>query len=571
MKKLLGYLAGIVLVALLLVILVPSLYGMAWLLAVCLPPICAFASIQDAREQGQLGNPRVLATKLLLAVLVLPVAIMAFAAPLRAVLLAVLSFFPMGMAKFQELHAPFYDLLTPVYGDLFPYWLDLYWGVFSLLTIFLIALIDSVRRNKLGRQIEILPTAKIRSVAVGLAELKGRAVPLGGSSARTPIMRSWLESTGDGARTMTHIEPFYLDDGTGRILVDPRGASINDEGQFFRVGMHQAILKRFEKKTGFPESRLTPGDTVYVVGNVQINRDGSDGADNDAIVIKPNKPSMLSLNFFDLFFVSNLGEQALLDGFRKSINRGWVKVFVGMSFGAWLSAFALTNIMQIESSSVDAAPLYLRLVSTPTTLEREIDVSGLGRHATIHFVNMLDAGDSERTDTIMARFRELRLVPLALPALRDQALAIDHPGFGIANDWLSRLRETPPGHWGLEYFDGRYINEKEALVLRLMTRYADNRLYVSYRAYAGTERYRNPHDVRSKKVVIELESKESGKTFTAEFDADVGYNGVDDMEAFEFLYPGEYELDAYLKTSYRSGLYDRGSRTRSGLAIRLAE
>ena len=33
--------------------------------------------------------------------------------------------------------------------------------------------------------------------------------------------------------------------------------------------------------------------------------------------------------------------------------------------------------MQLESSRIDGAPEYLRLISTPTTLEREIGVSRL--------------------------------------------------------------------------------------------------------------------------------------------------------------------------------------------------
>ena len=53
--------------------------------------------------------------------------------------------------------------------------------------------------NRLTRQIEISPTAKIRSVAVGLAELNGKAVPLKVRSASAPNMRSRVESTHDVA------------------------------------------------------------------------------------------------------------------------------------------------------------------------------------------------------------------------------------------------------------------------------------------------------------------------------------------------------------------------------------
>ncbi len=109
-------------------------------------------------------------------------------------------------------------------------------------------------------------------MAIRLAELKGKAVPLKGKPADEPIMRVWLESTGDGYSTRDKVDPFYLDDGTGRILVDPSGASINAEGGTFGIALHQAILKQFTQRKSFPESRLMPGDTVHLVGSVQVNR-----------------------------------------------------------------------------------------------------------------------------------------------------------------------------------------------------------------------------------------------------------------------------------------------------------
>ena len=124
------------------------------------------------------------------------------------------------------------------------------------------------------------------------------------------------------------------------------------------------------------------------------------------------------MKFYDLFFISNISDEALLDGLRESVTRGWRDVLLGMAFGGWLAAFALTNIMQLQSSRIDAAPEYLRLISAPTTLERAIDVGTLGEHSTLHFVEMLKQGDYKTTDAIMKRFRALRLESLALPILR---------------------------------------------------------------------------------------------------------------------------------------------------------
>lgn len=568
--KLLKALAATFALAVLAVVLIPSFYGMAWMLVLVLPIACTCAIVNDALRGDDPVRAGKLLSNLAIALIVLPVAIMAFAAPLRAILLMVLSFFPEGMAGFNGIHGFLYAPFVAAFGDLAPYWLDLYWGALSALIIFLISLCGSIRRNRLARQVRILPTAKIRSVAVGLAELKGKAIAMAGKSKASPIMRSWVESTDDGHSPQTHIDPFYLDDGTGRILVDPRGASINDEGAFFDIDLHQAILRLVKKDHGFSESRLMPGDTVYVVGNVQINRDRHEYPDEE-VVVKPRKSSWLSMNFYDLFLVSNINEAALLRGFRTSVNRGWGGVVVVVGICVWLSGFALANIIQIESSRLDAAPEYLRLIATPTTLEREIEVGSLGIHPTIHFVELLEEGDREKTESIMWRFRDLNLVPLALPALKPQAADIDARGFGIASYWLTRLGQLPHGPWGVEFFEDKYAADREALVLRLMTRYHDRRLFVSYRAWADGGRVRKNHIVRSRKVVIALTNKETGKKHEAAFTADAGFSRADDVEAFEYLDPGVYEIAAYLETTYRSGLYDRGSRQRSGVDITLEE
>jgi hypothetical protein len=167
LKKLLGSLAAIIIVVPLGVVFLPLFYMMAWMLALLLPFVCVSAVIQDARGDGSLGFHKAFLGNIAVAALVVPLAIMAFAAPLRVLLLAPLSFFPAQIAEFNEVHGFIYDPFIALFGQLFPYWLDVYWGIFSLLTICLIALCDSIRRNRLTRQIEVLPTAKIRSVAVG--------------------------------------------------------------------------------------------------------------------------------------------------------------------------------------------------------------------------------------------------------------------------------------------------------------------------------------------------------------------------------------------------------------------
>ena len=572
LKTLYEYLAGLIVLVPLVIFVTPLLYGMAWLLAAAIPLAFVVMTLDDAWHGTQSIIAKEVLAKFVLAVFVAPLAILAIAAPLRAVMLATLSFFPEWMAKFDEIHGYLYDWLAPVFGNLSPYWLDVCWGLLGMGTIFLLALGDSIRRNKLNRQIEILPTSSIRSVAIGLAELKGKAVPLGRKSAGKPIMRRWRESTSDGSRWVDHVEPFLLDDGTDRILVDPRGVSVQGSSSYFQVGMHQAILKELDPRDVFTESRLMPGDDVYLVGNVQINDDREDAdyeADYGEVVVKPKRSSWFSMNFYDLFFISNISEEALLASFRKSVKRGWSMIVVVMLFGAWLSIFALTNVLQIESSDIEAAPEYLRFVSTPTTLERQVRVPGVGRNSTLEFMKMLEEGDPDKSDAIMGKLHELKLTRLVLPLLTSQATNIDHRGFGIANYWLDKLDERPAKLWGVEFMNSTSKYSNNHYVERLMTRYDDNRLFVSYRAVVLDKPPSKRLEFEGRHVVIELVHKETGKKYEAEFKAEIGINEAVDVEAFEFLYPGDYEIAAFVRTSYRSGAKYIGFMTRKPYDIRL--
>jgi hypothetical protein len=291
------------------------------MLAFALPVAFVIATIEDARDGSASLRSKEALLKVLLTVFLVPIGFVAIAAPLRAGLMATLSFLPEWMGKFNHMHSLVYELFIPVFGDLSAYWVDLSWSMLGAGTIFLIALCDSTRRNRLTRQMEVLPTSKIRSVAIGLAELKGKAVPLKGKGSTTPIIREWREATGDGSTSRRSMHPFYVGDGSGHIPVDPTGVFIKAERQYFAVGLHQAILKQIESVKGSAETRLMPGGPVYLVGNVQINRDPKFSRYGD-VIVKPTKSSLLSMNFYDPFFLSNASEEALLEGFRKSVHRG---------------------------------------------------------------------------------------------------------------------------------------------------------------------------------------------------------------------------------------------------------
>ena len=328
----------------LVLLFLPLVYVLAFMMLLFLPFVCTVATIIDARNSPEPADVKEVFTKLFIALVVLPLGILAFMVPIRAVLVGAASLYPPAMEVFNEMHTVIYVPLKFMFGDMGIYWLDFWWGTYGVFAIFLLALMDSIRRNMLVTQISILPTATIGSVAVGLAELKGKAVPIDDDTG--PIIRSWLQQGDNGVSPQTRIKPFYMDDGTGRIVVDATSCSVNSESQLFDINLHQVHLKTHYMDKSLPESRLMAGDDVFLLGTVQIDRERKYHTETYQrnIVVKPQQSSLLRLNYFDLFFLSNQSEEKLLQKFRASIKRGWGFIVFLMIICAWLAIYGMINI-----------------------------------------------------------------------------------------------------------------------------------------------------------------------------------------------------------------------------------
>lgn len=150
------------------------------------------------------------------------------------------------------------DVMVPVVGALL-----LIWAIFF-------------QRRHIS-VMEDTPTSKVRSVAMGFAELKGKAVPIGPLT--SPVSNQpcvyyfyLVESEytdGKGRRHRRVVRqggsraPFYLDDGTGRIMVFPHGAQMN-------------VTNRTESLDGeliVTEHCILAGEPLYVAGTVAKARD----------------------------------------------------------------------------------------------------------------------------------------------------------------------------------------------------------------------------------------------------------------------------------------------------------
>jgi hypothetical protein len=134
-----------------------------------------------------------------------------------------------------------------------------------------------VRQIKFKRCIENLPTSKSTGVVYGLAEIKGTAVEIEGSSAkRGPLSGApcfyyhYLvkEKVGSGKKAswvtredITHNQTFLCEDEQGSIRVDPMGAEI--------------IVRHTESKRvsrmKYTETSIRLRDEIYAIGQAQVD------------------------------------------------------------------------------------------------------------------------------------------------------------------------------------------------------------------------------------------------------------------------------------------------------------
>jgi hypothetical protein len=137
-------------------------------------------------------------------------------------------------------------------------------GIVGVSSTLVFSAIDIPWRLKQIRQVLALPRSRARSAAIGLAEFEGIARALGDD---TGITRT-------GTRTAA---PLYLEDETGRILVDPGEAAVRPRS----LSGASTTLNEIEEG-------ISDGDRVYVIGNVQPREDAPPGAlDSERLVIRP--------------------------------------------------------------------------------------------------------------------------------------------------------------------------------------------------------------------------------------------------------------------------------------------
>ncbi|MDD2890894.1 MAG: GIDE domain-containing protein [bacterium] len=138
------------------------------------------------------------------------------------------------------------------------------------------------------RLIQNIPTSKIKSLAMGLVEIQGRCFPVTDKPLIAPYSQkecvfyyfkvqeytrgsnnhsSW-QTISEGSSGM----PFYVDDDSGRVLVDPTKAEIKLEPRYISStpdGKQNILLPLSSESMKYIESFIIPGESAFVLGTAK--------------------------------------------------------------------------------------------------------------------------------------------------------------------------------------------------------------------------------------------------------------------------------------------------------------
>ena len=196
------------------------------------------------------------------------------------------------------------------------------------------------RNILLARTIEDIPTITVRSAYQGYVELNGIGLYFDNDPVNAPLSKRpciWYRYTverrkDDGGwetiESGTSSETFMLDDGTGRVVIDPYGAEVTARVKQTwtsrGAGGGSAESMRFARRLGVPgalagdlyrhtEERLLPGKRLYVLGllrNLDSLNDGPTLKEDIAELLREWKADKRDLNRrFDLDGDGRLSEQ----------------------------------------------------------------------------------------------------------------------------------------------------------------------------------------------------------------------------------------------------------------------
>ncbi|MCX6774144.1 MAG: GIDE domain-containing protein [Candidatus Micrarchaeota archaeon] len=240
----------------------------------------------------------------------------------------------------------------------------------------LFLLYGSVKRYLLLQKIKNTPTSKVRSAAVGLVELFGKAKckeevldPLSKKkSIFCELIAQRFINAGKHSRweiiySKKWEQQFYLEDETGRMLIDPKNGEIdipldlnsmgylNKQAGIIGIGAQNQLdprvleytvenpefgsaLNRYRQdKIWVTEKFIAEDDDLYVLGSAMPIEGSSSAVSNENLVVKKN-------NMDKTLYISDSGERKILEKMSSGVD--W-----GLVIGFLLSVFGLAGIMLV--------------------------------------------------------------------------------------------------------------------------------------------------------------------------------------------------------------------------------
>lgn len=225
---------------------------------------------------------------------------------------------------------------------------------------------------KRKRLIEDIPTSKIRSIAMGLVEVKGKALQAKKEIKQSPLsgkkciyyryLVEKLVSSGKSSRWVRvkqgrSDEPFFVEDETGKVMVDPKNAEVHVPMSYHSRSKWgrdpEPAVKRFLQKENirfegrlfganytmrYREWLIAPKMQLYIMGTA---------ADNpyveEATAVKGVKDIIIKRGREKVMVMSNRKEKQILNTLK-------LKAIGGIAGGALLSVVCLILIIAFISA-----------------------------------------------------------------------------------------------------------------------------------------------------------------------------------------------------------------------------
>jgi hypothetical protein len=247
--------------------------------------------------------------------------------------------------------------------------------VFGLLLVY-----NGAQRRLLIQKIKNTPTSKVRSAAAGLVELFGKAIMK--DEMKSPVSQAkcvfwrmhgeyYQPGKHGGWRDLFKKEsstPFYLEDETGKMLIDPKGAEIDIPQDFQSTGYlsnkgflgllpqqqlhpnalalmerNQEVGNKFRSRSSYnlriTEHFIAEGDPLYVFGNgVPLEGASSPLAHENLIIRKPKDIPM---------YVSDSHE-------KKTIDKLNMSMAAQLAIGLGLTAIGLFMLLTMFLGDLNA-------------------------------------------------------------------------------------------------------------------------------------------------------------------------------------------------------------------------